>query len=110
MNETRRPSFSTTALSIAGAMGCFMVVFILATLALGLAIDQVLDNQRRFVTLGCVIVGLPINLLITLRLTQYLIRRALPKSANVSDGGPLNSSPSQQGFAGYTEEGGPDTK
>lgn len=59
-------------------MGCFMAVFALVSLLVGIALDQALGLDRRWATLICVLGGLPLNLFIAVRITRLLIARIIP--------------------------------
>lgn len=65
-------------LGLAGEAGCVSVVLAIGALLLGLWLDHVL-NTRRIVAIVCVVGSVPINLFITLRLTQRLVARVIPQ-------------------------------
>jgi hypothetical protein len=56
-------------------MGCFMALFALASLFIGLALGQLPGVDRRVTVLICALGGLPLNLFIAVRITRLLISR-----------------------------------
>lgn len=80
-NEQPNPIRSTpqAALGLAGVMGCYIFVFALASIAIGLVLDQALNTDRRIATVVCILVGLPINLLSALWITMQIVKRIIPQ-------------------------------
>lgn len=67
----------STSLGLAAAMGCFMALFALASLFIGLALGQLPGVDRRVTTLICALGGLPLNLIIAVRVTRLFISRII---------------------------------
>jgi len=65
------------ALGLAGEVGCFSLIVSVGALLVGLWLDQVLGTKKILV-LACVVISVPINLLLTLRVAQMLVRRIMP--------------------------------
>ena len=65
----------STALGLAAAMGCFMALFALVSVFIGLALGQLPGVDRRWTTLICALGGLPLNLIIAVRVTRLFISR-----------------------------------
>jgi len=65
------------ALGLAGQAGCLTVVMAVGALLVGLWLDQVFGTKK-ILALVCVVASVPINLILTLRVTQTLIRRIIP--------------------------------
>lgn len=97
-NQTKPPSSPTAALGLAGAMGCFMALFALGSLFVGLALDPLLGG-RRLAVIVCVLAGLPLNLGIAVWLTRLLIARIIPAGAK-SMGFTANPADDQEESAG----------
>ena len=71
------------ALGLAGQAGCLAVVLAVGALLVGLWLDQTFGTRRTF-ALICVVVSVPVNLFITLRITQMLIARVIPPDVRVT--------------------------
>ena len=65
------------ALGLAGQAGCMSVIMAVGALLVGLWLDQRLGTRRTW-ALICVIGSVPVNLIITLFVTQRLIARIVP--------------------------------
>lgn len=78
MNQVRPSPNISTSLGLAGVMGCFMALFAVLSLLAGLALDEMLNLERRLATLVCVLGGMPLNLFIAVRVTRLLIARIIP--------------------------------
>ncbi len=74
------------AMGIAGQAGCLTVLFAVGALILGVWLDQ-LFKTGHILVLVCVVLSVPINLLITLRVTQRLIARVIPPDKPRGSGG-----------------------
>lgn len=97
MSRENQPRFVPTAFGIALAMGCFITAFAAITILIGLALDSVFNFGRRFATLGCVMVGLPINVYIALRLSQILFARLTASVKPVKkEGSPTEQNPPRE--------------
>ncbi|SRR5258706_3141277 len=75
--DQNNPNYLFAALGLSGQAGCLAVAFAIGALLLGLWLDQVL-NTRHLFAIVCVVGSVPINLIITLRVTQRLIARVMP--------------------------------
>ncbi len=64
-------------MGIAGQAGCLTVVLAVGALLVGVWLDQVFGT-RHILALLCVVLSVPINLVVTLRLTQRMIARVIP--------------------------------
>ncbi|HRE48279.1 MAG TPA: hypothetical protein PLD47_11180, partial [Aggregatilineales bacterium] len=82
----KTPATPTAALGLAGAMGCFMALFALGSLAFGLAIDPLLGG-RKLGVVAAILLGLPLNLGLAMWLTRLLISRILPQGKGSGVGG-----------------------
>ncbi len=76
MNQNN-PNRVYAALGLAGQAGCLAVALAVGSLLVGLWLDQVLGTRRTW-ALICVLVSVPINLIITLYVTQRMIARVFP--------------------------------
>jgi hypothetical protein len=65
------------AMGVAGQAGCLTVLFAVGSLLFGMWLDQALGTRRTW-ALICLVAGVPINLIVTLRITQRLIARVIP--------------------------------
>lgn len=73
-----RPTYNmSTSVGLAAAMGCFMALFALVSLFIGLALGQLPGVDRRLTALICALGGLPLNLIIAVRITRLLISRII---------------------------------
>ena len=77
------PNTTFKALGLAGQAGCLAVVLAVGALLLGLWLDQIFGTRRTW-ALICVVVSVPVNLVITLRITQSLIARVIPPGVKPS--------------------------
>ncbi len=75
MSQANQPRIPSAAYGLTIAMGCFMAVFALVTIGIGLGLDTVLNTNRRIATLFCVVAGMPVNLVIAIWLTRKLLAR-----------------------------------
>jgi hypothetical protein len=87
--EQNNPNRTYAALGIAGQAGCLTVILAVGALLVGLWLDQILGTRRIF-ALVCIVVSVPINLFVTLRLTQRLIARIVPPDKPKSGFSPAN--------------------
>lgn len=71
----------STSVGLAAAMGCFMALFALASLFIGLALGQLPGVDRRVTALICALGGLPLNLFIAVGVTRLLISRMVQPKA-----------------------------
>jgi len=71
------PNTTYKALGLAGQAGCLAVVLAIGALLVGLWLDQTFGTRRTW-ALICVVVSVPVNLFVTLRITQALIARVIP--------------------------------
>jgi hypothetical protein len=74
-------------MGVAGQAGCLTVLFAVGSLLVGMWLDQALGTRRTW-ALICVVAGVPINLIITLRITQRLIARIIPPDSPNEKRGP----------------------
>jgi hypothetical protein len=92
--DQNNPNRMYAALGLAGQAGCLAVGLAIGALVLGVWLDQTFGTRRTW-ALICVLVSVPVNLFITLYVTQRLIARIIPpdkprtgadaaKKANVS--------------------------
>jgi hypothetical protein len=81
--DQRNPNYLYAALGLSGQAGCLAVAFAIGALLLGLWLDQLL-NTRHIFAIVCVVGSVPINLIITLRVTQRLIARFIPPDKSVT--------------------------
>lgn len=81
-NEQPNPIQHTpqAAIGLSVAMGCYIFVLAVASIAVGLLIDQALGTDKRIATVVCAMVGLPINLITALWITMQIIKRIVPQS------------------------------
>ncbi len=86
---SQRPASPYAAVGLAAQMGCLMAVFALVALLVGLGLDRLVGTDKHWIALACVLVSIPINLFVALRLTQILIKRIIPPSSPPS-GRPLS--------------------
>jgi magnesium-transporting ATPase (P-type) len=84
------PNTTFKALGLAGQAGILAVVMAVGSLLLGLLLDQVLGTKRTW-ALICVVASVPINLFVTLRITQSLIARVIPPDAQPAADGSTGS-------------------
>src|SRR5579859_5894420 len=77
MNPTN-PNRLYAVLGLAGQAGCMTVVMAIGALLVGLWLDQRLGTRRTW-ALICVVGSVPINLVVTLVVTQRLIARLIPQ-------------------------------
>ena len=77
------------AMGVAGQAGCLTVLFAVGSLLIGMWLDQTLGTRRTW-ALICVVAGVPINLIITLRITQRLIARIIPPDKPKESRGPAS--------------------
>lgn len=75
--DPKNPNYLYATLGLSGQAGCLAVIFAIGSLLLGLWLDQIL-NTRHIFAIVCVVGSVPINLIITLRVTQRLIARVIP--------------------------------
>jgi len=75
--DPKNPNYLYATLGLSGQAGCLAVIFAIGSLLLGLWLDQIL-NTRHIFAIVCVVGSVPINLIITLRVTQRLIARFIP--------------------------------
>ena len=66
------------ALGLAGQAGCMSVIMAVGALLVGLWLDQRLGTHRTW-ALICVIGSVPVNLILTLFVTQRMIARIVPQ-------------------------------
>jgi len=66
------------ALGLAGQAGCMSIIMAVGALLVGLWLDQRLGTRRTW-ALICVIGSVPVNLIITLFVTQRMIARIVPQ-------------------------------
>ena len=85
--NSNNPNRIYAVLGLAGEAGCLSVVLAIGALLLGLWLDHVL-NTRRIAAIVCVVGSVPINLFITLRLTQRLVARVIPQGTLVNKSAP----------------------
>ncbi len=83
------------AFGLAGQVGCFALIVAIGALVLGLWLDQTLGTRRTW-TLVCVVVSVPINLFVTLRITQRLIARIIPPDQPKTELGPPSGEKSER--------------
>src|SRR5260370_30496343 len=76
MNPTN-PNRLYAVLGLAGQAGCMTVAMAVGALLVGLWLDQRLGTRRAW-ALICVVGSVPINLVVTLVVTQRLIARIVP--------------------------------
>ncbi len=92
MDQTNSRTYA--ALGVAGQMGCFMLIMVIAALLVGLGLERVIGGRvagsARWVPLICVLVSIPINLVVTIFITRRLIARVIlpnqPKSGATPPG------------------------
>ena len=77
MNPTN-PNRLYAVLGLAGQAGCMTVAMAVGALLVGLWLDQRLGTRRTW-ALICVVGSVPINLIITLFVTQRLVARIIPQ-------------------------------
>ena len=77
MDQQNNQGRTYAALGIAGQMGCFMLILVVAALLAGLGLDRVLHAGRLW-TFICVVGSIPITLFLTLFITQHQIARVIP--------------------------------
>ena len=75
--DQNNPNYLYAALGLSGQAGCLAVAFAIGALLLGLWLDQLLNTKHLF-AIVCVVGSVPINLIITIRVTQRLIARVMP--------------------------------
>jgi hypothetical protein len=66
-----------SAMGLALQVGCLAVVIAVGSLLVGLWLDQTTGSKRTW-ALVCVALGVPINLFVVLRTTQFLVARIIP--------------------------------
>ncbi len=66
-----------SAMGLALQVGCLAVVIAVGALLVGLWLDQATGAKRTW-ALICVVVSVPINLFVVLRVTQLLVARIIP--------------------------------
>ncbi|SRR5258706_1133170 len=84
--DQNNPNRMYAALGLAGQAGCLTVAFAVGALLVGLWLDQTLGSKHTF-ALACVVISVPINLVVTLRVTQLLIARVIPPDKPTSKPG-----------------------
>jgi hypothetical protein len=82
MNQNN-PNYIYAALGLSGQAGCLAVVMAIGALLLGLWLDQVFKTRHIFAII-CVVGSVPVNLIITLRVTQRLIARVMPPTKSAA--------------------------
>jgi|SRR5450432_2180801 Putative F0F1-ATPase subunit Ca2+/Mg2+ transporter len=75
--DQNNPNRLYATMGLAGQAGCLTVVMAVGALLIGLWLDQTFGTRPRF-ALICVVVSVPINLVVTLWVTQRLIARVIP--------------------------------
>lgn len=64
-------------MGLALQVGCLAVVIAVGSLLLGLWLDEQFASKPRL-TLICVVLSVPVNLFVVLRVTQLLVARIIP--------------------------------
>jgi len=75
--DQNNPNRTYAALGLAGQAGCFAVALAVGALLIGVGLDRIFGNRHTW-ALICVLASVPINLFITLYVTQRLIARIIP--------------------------------
>ena len=83
--DQNNPNRVYAALGLAGQAGCLAVVMAVGALLIGLWLDQVFGSK--IPVLVCLVGSVPINLILTLRVTQMLIRRVILTDKPGADSG-----------------------
>src|SRR5258708_33560805 len=94
--DQNNPNRLYAALGLAGQAGCLTVAFAVGALLVGLWLDQSFGTRRTW-ALICVVVSVPINLVVTLRVTQSLIARFIPRDKPKSATGQSSGKRATQG-------------
>jgi len=90
--DQNNPNRMYAALGLAGQAGCLSVIVAVGALLVGLWLDQVFGTKK-ILALVCVVGSVPINLLLTLRVTQSLIRRIIPPDKPGTSSGAATNNP-----------------
>jgi hypothetical protein len=83
-NSTSDPMNLTAVYGIILRTGCFLFIFAIGTVLAGLLIDQVLGTGR-IATIVLILVGLPINLFVNLRIARHLSSKHFSRSTDSPD-------------------------
>jgi hypothetical protein len=91
--DQRSVSRMYAAMGLALQIGCLAVIIAVGSLLVGLWLDQITGSKRTWVLL-CVAVGVPINLFVVLRVTQFLVARIIPPDKPKTEPGRPSGEPS----------------
>ena len=75
--DQNNPNRLYATMGLAGQAGCLTVILAVGSLLAGLWLDQTFGTRPKL-ALICVVVSVPINLVLTLWVTQKLIARVIP--------------------------------
>ena len=85
--DQKNVSRTYAAMGLALQVGCLAVVIAVGSLLIGLWLDQTFGTKPRW-SLICVVVSVPVNLFVVLRITQFLVARIIPPDRPKTEFGP----------------------